>query len=222
MVAFSLEASCSPWRCSAARVVRKPVKTSHYIAASGVLFTSLALSTPAFAQKYNSFGDLNGADDCQYETAANLILHEFPKSTITTSEVESAYTTFGGAFQGQSVTTDDGATWTLQGLWAGQNYLLAHGFDGHRARAIIPVVSRYAMVHAANSGGLEVTVMGPTMNHMFAITRATATEVTEVDAGYVYHYTWANFIWRYTHAVSPQGTIVSNGVVMAFYAVKWA
>jgi hypothetical protein len=179
--------------------------------------SSLHATTP-----YRAFGDLSGADDCQYETAANLVLSRWPAAHITTAEVESAYDKFGGAFEGQSVTSDGGSTWTLTGLWAGQNFLLDQGFAGHRAQSITEVTTRAQMVSAANAGGLEVTVMGPTMQHMFAIVHANAREVTQVDTGTVTHITWTQLIWEYTHVVNADGTISLNSETLAFYWVRWS
>lgn len=177
--------------------------------------SSLHATTP-----YRAFGDLSGADDCQYETAANLVLSRWPHAAITTTEVESAYDKFGAAWQGTQVQQDNG-DWLNEGLWAGQNFLLSQGFAGHRARSITEVTTRASMVAAANSGGLEVTVMGPSMQHMFAITHANAREVTQVDMGVVTHITWTQLMWEYTHVVNADGTISLNGETLAFYAVRW-
>jgi len=171
---------------------------------------------------FQSFGNFN-LGDCQYETAANLILARWPKAKITTAEVVSAYNTYGDAWQGTSVTSDGGATWTNIGLWAGQNYLLNHGFAGHRATSISqPLTNKYQIVQAANHGGLEVTIEGPTMMHVLGVIQATAKNLTVVDDGFIRHYTWAQFTFAYTNVVTAQGTYASNGEVLAFYAVVWS
>ena len=97
----------------------------------------LALVGTAGAVKlpYQSFDNLH-VGDCQYETDANLVLAQWPKAKITTSEVVHAWSTYGSAFEGQDVTSDGGQNWTLSGLWAGQNYLVDVGFAGHRAQSI--------------------------------------------------------------------------------------
>lgn len=182
------------------------------VAMSAAMAIPAGASTLHATKPYSAFGNLSGVGDCQYESAANLVLSRWPKARITTAEVESAYDKFGAAFEGQSVTSDGGSTWTLEGLWAGQNYLIDHGFAGHRARAIIEVTTKASMVAAANSGGLEVVNNGPVRQHVFDITAATATHVTIVDDGFVYHYTWSWLNWAYTQ----------DGETLTFYAVKWS
>lgn len=186
------------------------MKTSRYVAATAILFTSTALSTPAFAQKYNQFGNLAGVDDCQYETAANLILHQYPKSKITTNQVESAFDTFGDDWQGTQVLQSDGS-WLNEGLWAGQNFLISQGFDGHRASSITQISQAQAVVDA-NHGGVEVVNDGPVRQHMFAMIAASRTRVVLVDDGFTYHYTWAWLQWAYTQ----------SGETLTYYAVTWA
>lgn len=160
---------------------------------------------------FQAFGNTSGVGDCQYETAANLTLAEYPKAKITTSQVEGAFSTYGDLFQGQQVTTDGGQDWTLTGLWAGQNYLIDHGYDGHRA-SVTQVTTRYAEVQGANHGGLEVTATGPNLMHMFGILQANAQRVTVVDDGVIYHYSWTALATHYDF----------GGDTLAFYAVKWA
>jgi hypothetical protein len=173
------------------------VKTSRYVALCGVIFASLGITTPAFAQKYNQFANLEGVGDCQYETGANLVLHEFPSAKITTNEVVDAYNTFGGAFNSP--------------LWEGQDFLISQGFDGHRASSITPI-SQAQVPYAASHGGVEVTNLGPVRMHAFALIAANKTHVVLVDDGFVYHYTWAWFHWAYTR----------DGEQLAYYAVTWA
>ena len=162
---------------------------------------------------FQSFDNAN-IGDCQYETAANLVLAEWPKAHITTAEVVTAYNAYGALWQGQQVQQPDGS-WLNEGLWAGQNYLIDHGFAGHRAASITQVTTRYAMVQGANHGGLEVTIIGSTLMHVLGIIQANAKELTVVDDGIIYHYTWAGFANTYT----ANGT---NSEVLTYYAVKWA
>ena len=187
----------------------------------------LALVGTAGAVKlpYQSFDNLH-VGDCQYETDANLVLAQWPKAKITTSEVVHAWSAYGSAFEGQDVTSDGGQNWTLSGLWAGQNYLVDVGFAGHRAQSItelgtfstsspVTPTEQAALIAAADHGGLQVMVMGPGMDHTFAITGANATHLVEVDDGYVRHDTWSFFYWAYTSGVNAQNT-------MTFYSVVWA
>lgn len=206
------------------------MKTSRYIAASAILFASLGLPTAAFAQKYNqteafsskdnawevaptapfsSFGNWAGIGDCQYETAANLTLAEFPKTKISTAEVVSAFNRYGDLWQGTQVQQSDGS-WLNQGLWAGQNFLISQGF-GHRA-SISQAVTLSQMVYGANHGGLEVSITGPNLMHMLGIIHANAKEMTVVDDGVIYHYTWTGFTAKYE----------ADGSALAFYAVTWS
>ena len=166
----------------------------------GVACGLLSLASPSGAAtpRYSSFGNLDGVGDCQYETAANLILHEFPSANVTTSEVESAYNTNGGAF--------------ISPLWEGQQFLVSQGFDGHTARLITQVTDRSSIIAAANSGGVEVTNLGPVRMHMFAIIAANRTHVVIVDDGFVYHYSWAWLDYAYTQ----------DGETLTYYAVKWS
>lgn len=158
---------------------------------------------------YQAFGNLSGVGDCQYETAANLILAKFPKTKgrISASEVIAAYNTYGSGMTGVGTLTRT----TLPDLWSGQVYLMTTGFAGHRASSIRSITESQ-VIRAANAGGVEVTVMGPQMTHMFAIIHATAAKLTIVDDGFLYHYTWAWFNFAYTQ----------NGNVLGFYAVHWA
>lgn len=187
------------------------MKASKAVALCGVIFASVGITTPAFAQKYNQFANLEGIGDCQYETGANLILHEFPKAKITTNEVVSAFTQYGAGFEGQSVSTDGGSTWTLQGLWAGQNFLISHGFDGHRAKSITEI-SQAQVPLAAQNGGVEVVNNGPVRQHVFAIIGASKTHVVIVDDGFTYHYSWAWVNYAYTQ----------DGEGLTYFAVRWA
>jgi len=147
---------------------------------------------------FQSFGNFN-LGDCQYETAANLILSQWPKSKITTAEVVSAYNTYGSAMNPDN-------------LWAGQDYLISTGFAGHQAKSITPITTKYQIVQAANHGGVEVTNLGPVRMHIFAIISANAKQVTIVDEGFVYRYNWAEFNYDYTQ----------QGETLQFYAVTWA
>jgi hypothetical protein len=154
---------------------------------------------------FQAFGNFT-VGDCQYETAANLILAYWPKSQITTAEVESAYNTYG-------------IGWDPDGLEAGQDFLISTGFAGHHASSITEITQAQA-VTAANNGGVEVTVLGPTMAHIFAIVQANAEGLTEVDDGFVYHYTWSQLNAAYTIGIT-NGELTPNGNVLTFYAVTW-
>jgi hypothetical protein len=186
------------------------MKTSRYVALCGVIFASVGISTPAFAQKYNQFANLNGVGDCQYETGANLILHEFPSAKITTNEVVSAFTQYGAAWDGQQVQQSNGS-WLNEGLWAGQEFLISHGFDGHRAKSITEI-SQAQVPLAAQNGGVEVVNNGPVRQHVFAIIGASKTHVVIVDDGFTYHYSWAWVNYAYTQ----------DSETLQYYAVSWS
>lgn len=158
---------------------------------------------------YQAFGNLSGVGDCQYETAANIILAKFPKTKgrITVAQVIGAYNKFGSGMTGIGTLTRT----TSPDLWSGQVYLISNGFAGHRASSIT-AITESQVVKAANAGGVEATVIGPAIDHMFAIIHADLHYITIVDDGYVYHYTWAWFNFAYTQ----------NGNVLSFYAVTWA
>lgn len=180
----------------------------------------------AETKPYSDFGNFS-IGDCGYETDANLILHEYPKAKITTDEVESAYDNLGNLFAGTDVTTDGGEIWTAQGLWTAQNYLISTGFDGHRASSITQVFTLGQEVAAANGGGLQVVVTGPTLMHVFGVIHANAKELTQLDDGTITHLTWSWLLFSYTHAFGPDMTQtnpdwVSSGETLAFYAVKWS
>ena len=178
---------------------------------------------------FQAFGNLQ-VGDCQYETAANLILTRWPKAKITTAQVVGAFNTYGDAWDTDGILNASGGD-TGAGLWAGQNYLLTTGFAGHKAASITPLTysagtiteaagvaqatdlsGMASVIAAANSGGVEVTVMGPAMDHVFAIVQATKTTLTAIDDGFVYHYTWAWLLYAYNPTGAAQIT---------FYAVKW-
>jgi hypothetical protein len=158
---------------------------------------------------YQAFGNLSGVGDCQYETAANLILAKFPKTKgrISASEVIAAYSANGSGMTGVGTLTRT----TSPDLWAGQVYLMTTGFAGHKAASITQITEVQA-VNAANHGGVEVSNMGPVRTHMFAIIAATRTHVVIVDDGYVYHYSWAWLNWAYTQ----------QGETLTYFAVRWA
>ena len=161
-----------------------------YIAATAILLASVALSTGASAADYRQTQKFSVKDngwlivptapfqafgngqvgDCQYETAANLTLAEFPDTKISTNEVESAFNKFGINWVGP--------------FWEGQRFLEFKGF-GHRA-TISPVSSN--LDYYANHGGLEVTIFGH-MEHMLGIIRGGKT-ITVVDDGLIYNETW--------------------------------
>lgn len=171
-----------------------------------VLVAALAMTSSAGAatlkttKPYSSFDNFK-IGDCQYETAANLVLSRWPDAKISTAEVVSAYDTTEGAWD----SSDD--------LWGGQDYLLDTGFAGHRASSITLLGPGLAsVVAAANAGGVEVVNMGPVREHMFAIIHATSTTATVVDDGYVYHYSWLWLLWAYSQ----------NNESLAFYGVTWA
>ena len=138
---------------------------------------------------FQRFGN-NVLGDCQYETAANLTLAEFPNTKITTSEVESAWREYGMALNGS--------------LWEGQRFLELKGF-GHRAE--VTQISQ-GLDYAADHGGLEVTIFGQ-MEHMLGIIQAQGQNITAVDDGIIYHYSWAGFSQAYV------------GDTFAFYAIRW-
>jgi hypothetical protein len=146
---------------------------------------------------FQSFGNFTNGD-CQYETAANLILAQWPTSVITTSEVLAAY-------------RSNGIAWGSNGLEAGQNYLISTGFDGHHAASITTLNTRQSIIDAANNGGVEVQTLGQNYGHMFAMIQADSKNVTLVDEGFVYHYTWKWLMWAYT-----------QNETLTFQAVKWA
>ena len=160
---------------------------------------------------FQSFGNFT-VGDCQYETAANLVLARWPKSKITTSEVLAAYNTYGIGFD---------PNYAVNGLVAGQDYLLQHGFAGHHATSITTVTSKYQIVHAANNGGVEVSIEGATMMHVMGIIQATAKSLTVVDDGFIQHYTWNRFVFDYTHTTTAQGTYALNSEQLFYQAVKW-
>jgi hypothetical protein len=164
-----------------------------------LLVLGLLVASPAgAASRYSSFDNFK-VGDCQYETAANLVLSRWPRARITTAEVVAAYDRYGS-----------GAT--PDGLWAGQDYLLDHGFGGHRAASITLLGPELAgVVSAANAGGVEVANLGPVREHMFAIVAATPTTVTVVDDGPVVRESWLFFLWSTTQ----------DGESLAFYAVTW-
>jgi len=160
---------------------------------------------------FQAFGNFT-TGDCQYETAANLVLARWPKSKITTSEVLSAYSTYGIGFD---------PNYAVNGLVAGQNYLLSHGFAGHRAASITTVTNKYQIVQAANNGGVEASITGPVMMHVLGIIQANSKTLTVVDDGFITHYTWTQFVFDYTHVVTSQGTYAFNNEQIAYQAVKW-
>lgn len=153
---------------------------------------------------FRAFGNLSGIGDCQYETIANLTLSRWPKAKISLAQVLSAFDDYGANGDPSYVTT---------GLWESQDWWMSPtgGFAGHRASQVVEIPESQA-VAAANAGGVEVANTGDVRNHMFAIIAATATKVTIVDDGYVYHYTWAWLNWAYTQ----------SGELLDFYSVKWA
>lgn len=169
------------------------VKTSRYVALGAILFTSLALPTSAFAQKYGSFDNsgAHGVGDCQYEADANLTLHEFPSTAITTSEVLNAWRTNGVDLQSN-------------GLWAGLDFLEEGGF-GHSA-SITQAYTRTAQIFGANHGGLWVYV--ESMPHAIGIIRANPRYVVSVDDGVISTMTWHAFNFEYRNDT--------------YYAVTWA
>ena len=168
---------------------------------------------------FRSF-DNNRVGDCQYASAADLVLAEWPTAKITTSSVLNAYRTYGIDWHATAPSNPDQTTAPL-GLFAGQLYLLDHGFGDHRASSItliagyIPTapINRGAIVHAANHGGVFIAwnVQTTPTGHMFAMVHATATHVTLVSDGYVFNYTWSWFLWSYHQ----------NGGQMTYYAVTW-
>jgi hypothetical protein len=190
-----------------------------YIAATAVIFASVGITTPAFAQKYQAFG--NGTlEDCTYETVANLTLHEYPNAHITTAEVIAAW---------DPNSTGGGNDSPVNGIDPSQLFMQATGFDGHRAKsATREVFSQPQLVFAANHGGIYVSVTGPVLNHAFAIIGATRTMVTMVNDGQVVTQSWSWFRYIWTHQMIPvpgsttgQGEFVPTGEVLTYFAVTW-
>jgi hypothetical protein len=144
---------------------------------------------------FKSFGNFTNGD-CQYETAANLVLARWPDSIITTAEVLNAYRTHG-------VNWDPNG----DGLEAGQDYLVSAGFSGHRAASVVQISGRRRVIYAADHGGVEVA----TTTHMFAMIRANSKTLTLVDDGFVYNFSWAWFTYAYS----------VTGATLSFYAVRW-
>ena len=178
-----------------------------------LIVLSLLIASPAGATTYRQTLSPNGTlevtkpfqpfgnfqtGDCQYEIDANLILFHWPKSTITTAEVENAYNTNGAAFNSD-------------GLWEGQDFLISTGFAGHHARSVTEATNRGQIVYAANHGGVLVDNLGPVRMHTFAIIRANTKQLTVLDDGYIDRYNWPQFIYDYTQ----------QGETLTYYAVKW-
>ena len=141
---------------------------------------------------FQSFGNLSHIGDCQYETDANMILSQWPKAKITTSEVVHAYNV-------------NGSQQDSNGLWAGQNYLITHGFDGHRATSIVAVTP--SQIH----GLTQVMNLGPVRMHTFFIIWSNSKQLITVDDGYVNRYNWAEFNSDYTQ----------QGETLTYYAVSF-
>jgi len=163
-----------------------------------------------FTAPFQAFGNFK-VGDCQYETAANLVLSRWPKAHIARAQVVAAYKRFGLAYQAVPAidpTTGQPVVYTES---AAQVYLVNDGFGGHRALSIVPVSSRQAVITAANAGGVEVVNMGPVRQHMFAVVKATAKTVTLIDDGYVQTFTWPNFVQSYSY----------GGETLTYYAVTW-
>jgi hypothetical protein len=154
---------------------------------------------------FRAFGNFSGIGDCQYETAANLILSRWPKVKISTAQVLSAWNTFGDLGD---------PTYTTTGLWNSQDFLMTTGFAGHHA-ATVTEIPQSAVLAAANNGGLEVVVLGPVRNHMFAIVASKGNQITIVDDGFVERQNLTTMVYDQTQAPGQQG----EGLY--FYGVTW-
>ena len=128
----------------------------------------------AGAQPYAAFGNL-WTDDCQFETDANLILHEYPNAHISIAEVLRAYDNGKGL-----------------NLYSGLDYLEYHGFDGHTA-TWTPVTTKAQIIYAAMHGGVWATMFNG--SHAVGILAANEKTLVTVDDGIVQHQTWANWDW---------------------------
>lgn len=139
---------------------------------------------------YGMFGN-DVESDCTEVASANLTIHEFPGSKVTTAQVESAYQITGG--------------WTAAVL----TQMETTGFGGHTIKSYYPIISdlhpgvvsattESKMIVAANAGGVWAEFYGPTpanhqWSHAVAVIGANATGVTFVTGGEVVSQTWATW-----------------------------
>ena len=161
------------------------------LAAVAVLTTLAVASSAGATPRYQPFGNLQ-FNDCQYESAANLVLHQFPGAKISTGEVLRA-------FKANGIVGPDATP-------AGLDYLENVGFDGHRANAEV-ITTRAQIIAAANAGGVFVTLG---WGHAVAIVHANPRELDVVDDGADPPMTWSN--WHEMYAAP--GTV--------YYALTWA
>lgn len=155
------------------------------------VFAIFGVASSAGASTYGAFGNLSSGD-CQYETAANLVLREDPHARISTAEVLRAYRLNG----------IDGPEGTPEGL----DYLEQIGFAGWRVESATPVVTNEAIVAGANAGGIFAAL---SWGHAIAIIHANPKRVVIVDDGLVQSLSWPDFRHFYD---SPHSTL---------YALTW-
>jgi hypothetical protein len=143
--------------------------------------------------------------DCQYEAVANLILYQFPGSTIRDKQVIQAWHSYG--IGGTSLGEPDGLA-----------FLQNHGFAGHRPYGVEPITTEAQILKAANAGGVYVIqIISQTEAHAVDIVESAGTTIVVIDDGGVFRYTWKSFIYWYDSAWIGGHTVHDD----YFYAVTW-